>query len=725
MFMFPFITNAKQDTNLISLDTENLSLVFTVSNEGKLNLNYFGERIENKSAFSLKRSYRTAEYGTSNEAYSTAGGKNFREPALRITHFDGDLNTELVFVNSERVFDEENRTEELVISLKDKKYPLVVKLHYKAYKTENVYAMHTEIINDEKSDIELHNFYSFYLPIDARSYYLTHFYGTATKEMSVEEIPLQHGMFSIESRKGIRATHGENPSFMLSLNKPLDEDAGEVIAGALAWSGNFKLNFEKDEFNTLNLSGGINPYASEYKLAKGENFTTPKMIFTYSFNGAGQASRNMHDWARKEGLYDSKAVRPIVLNSWEGVYFSFTEEKIKQMIDEASELGIEVFVLDDGWFGNNYPRNDASMGLGDWQVNRKKLPNGIDYLAKYAVSKGMKFGIWIEPEMVNPKSDLANEHPDWIVKSEGREIPSKRNQWVLDMSNPDVQDFVFNVFDGVMQLSKDISYIKWDANRHLESVGSTWLPKDKQSHFWIEYVRGLYNVYDRIRAKYPNVMIQACSSGGGRVEFGSLKYHQDFWTSDNTDAHSRAFIQYGTNLIYPAIATGAHFSHVPNRHTKRVTPLKFRMDMAMTGRLGFEMKLSDLSAEEQGILKSSINEYKEIRDIIQFGDLFRIVSPYDDSGYYSLMYVSKDKKRALFYAFCLDYKGYLLTTNFKLKGLSADKRYKIKELNNPNPSFWANGKTIEGDFLLKEGLNPNMNNAYQSIVLYLEDAGMD
>lgn len=344
-------------------------------------------------------------------------------------------------------------------------------------------------------------------------------------------------------------------------------------------------------------------------------------------------------------------------------------------------------------------------------------------MAKYAVAKGVKFGIWIEPEMVNPQSDLAQKHPEWVVKAPGRDVPKRREQWVLDLTNPKVQDFVFQVFDSVLSLSDDISYIKWDANRHIESVGSSWLPSDMQSHFWVDYTQGLYRVYERIRNKYPKVMIQVCSSGGGRVEYGSLKYHQDFWTSDNTDAFSRAFIQYGTNFIYPAIATGAHFSHVPNRHTKRIIPAKFRMDMAMAGRLGFEMKLTDLTGEEAETLKGSIQEYKEIRDILQFGDLYRLSSPYDDSGLYSLMYVSKDKKRAVFYAYSLKYRGYLSTTNFKLNGLDDNKVYSVKELNNPKPTFWANGKNINGDFLTKEGLNPNLQNIYQSIVLYLEETG--
>ena len=300
---------------LITLNTNKLSTVLEVDDKGRLLHRYFGNKLVDTSPFLSKMLYRTTEYGTPNEAYSTMGGKNFREPALRITHFDGDLNTELQYNRHERHFDNEKGIEILVLFLRDKKYPLEVKLFYKAYYKENVYVMYTEITNHEEDNVVLHNYYSFYLPIDARQYYLTHFYGIATTEMSVEEIRLTHGMKSIETRKGIRSTHSENPSFLLSLNNPMNENNGEVIAGALAWSNNFKLNFELDEFNTLNISAGINPYAGEYHLATGKSFVTPPMVYTYSSNGSGDASRNLHDWARKDGLYAPTEIRPIVLNS--------------------------------------------------------------------------------------------------------------------------------------------------------------------------------------------------------------------------------------------------------------------------------------------------------------------------------------------------------------------------------------------------------------------------
>lgn len=708
-------------SQVISLDTEDLSLVMTVTDKKELLFHHFGGKIKDTSPFLKKQSYRRADHGTDPQVYSTGGGRNFREPALRVTHSDGDLNTELEYLSHQQSRLQDGNIQQTVIELKDKKLPFYVSLTFKAFRQENVITQSVQIRNDEKKEIVLHNYYSMYLPVKAGSYYLNSFYGSWAREMMLEETLLTHGTRSIESKKNTRATHTENPSFLLSLNAPMNENAGEVIAGALAWSGNYKLNFEIDEFNVLNISAGINPYASEYRLKPGSSFHTPEMVVTYSAEGAGGASRNLHDWARNYAVYDPKTVRPTLLNSWEGAYFDFDEKTLTDMMDDAAGMGLEMFVLDDGWFGNNYPRNNARAGLGDWQVNKKKLPRGIAYLADYAVSKGLKFGIWIEPEMVNPDSDLAKNHPDWIVKSNGREVTTMRQQWLLDLSNPKVQDFVFGVFDETMKLSPNISYIKWDCNRHVESAGSMYLPADRQSHFWIEYVQGLYKVYDRIREKYPHVIIQACSSGGGRVEYGALKYHQEVWTSDNTDALSRVFIQYGTNLIYPALVTGSHVSAVPNHQTNNVIPLKFRFDIAMTGRLGMELQPKDMSEEDKALAREAIQNYKNIRDIVMSGDLYRINSPYDPNGYYSLMYVGKDKSQAVVFAFNINYQGRTLTPKFRLHGLDPEKKYRLKELNVNKSRFWADGEVLSGEYLINEGINPPLQKMFDSGVYSLEE----
>lgn len=707
---------------LIEINTQNTQMVMSVNSQGELLFHHYGKKIGDCTPFLLKKSYRRADYGIDPMGYSTRGGRNFNEPALAVTHFDGNLNTNLVYTSHNTTPLSDSNVRQTVIVLRDSKYPLTVELRYTAHQAEDVIVCSSKITNDEGGSILLDNYFSSYLPLKASEYHLSHFYGSWAREMCVDQTQLKHGTKSIENRKQVRTTHTENPSFILSLNAPMQEESGEAIIGALAWSGNFKLNFEVDEFDILNISSGINPYSAAYHLDKGQSLTTPDMIYTYSDSGVGQASRNMHDWARNYGIWSPKTMRPTLLNSWEGAYFDFNAQTITKMIDDAADMGLEMFVLDDGWFGNNYPRNNTNAGLGDWQVNKKKLPEGIAYMADHAVRRGLKFGIWIEPEMVSPDSDLAKAHPEWIVRTPEFEATTMRQQLLLDLCNPAVQEFVFDVFDNVMKLSPNISYIKWDANRHVEGVGSAYLPKGRQSHFWIEYTRGLYRVYERIREKYPHVLIQACSSGGGRVEYGALKYHDEVWTSDNTDALSRIFIQYGTNFIYPAVVTGSHVSATPNHQTNNNTPLKFRFDLAMSGRLGMELQPKDMSDAERIFAREAINNYKSIRDIVTDGDLYRIMSPYDAKGYYSLMYVAKDKSRAVVFCYNLKYQGRTLTPKFRLAGLDADKSYVLREINTPKPRFWGDGKRFNGGYLREEGINPQLNKVFDSAVYLLEQA---
>ena len=712
---------AAAEPQVINIRTNDLSMVMSVAPNGEVLFHHFGGRIDDASPAAGIKSYRRTDHGTDNLAYSTMGGRNFREPALRVTHADGDMNTELRYVSHATRTLADKNVSETVVKLTDTDQALDVELVYTAYAKENVITTHTVIRNREKGDAVLHAFYSSSLPVKARSYLLTHLYGSWARESQTDHTLLTHGSKSIESRKLVRTTHTENPAFMITLDsEAFDENYGEVIAGALAWSGNFRLNFEVDEFNVLNILAGVNPYASDYTLAKGESFTTPEMIYTHSLRGAGGASRNLHDWGRNYGVYHAERVVPTLLNSWEGAYFDFDAKVLKQMIDDAASMGLEMFVLDDGWFGNKYPRNAANAGLGDWQVNRKKLPAGIDDIASYAHRKGLKFGIWIEPEMVNLKSELAERHPDWIVRPPKREAPETRKQWLLDLSNPAVQDFVFETFDNTMKLSDKIDYIKWDANRNANNVGSAYLPADEQSRFWIDYAQGFYKVMERIRAKYPDVLIQACASGGGRVEYGALRYFDEFWTSDNTEALSRARIQYGTSLFYPAVAMGSHVSAVPNHQTGNVTPIKFRFDMACAGRLGMELQPKQMTDAEKEFARRAIASYKEYRDIVMQGDLYRIGTPYDENGCYGVLYVAKDKRQAVLFAYSLRYQGRSLIPKFRLDGLDPKTGYTVRELNVDKPRFWFDGKTLSGELLMNAGINPHLSKIYDSAVFILK-----
>lgn len=710
------------ENELIEISTDRLSMIMGVQHDGKVILYHWGDKINGYDSFTeegFKNQPDTKNtYGT--WLYPAYGGRFCLTPALKLTHADGTMTTELVYCGHESRRLDTNTTE-TVLHLQDNLYPVRLDVRFVAYAKENVICQSVSLSHSEKGVLKVEDMASAYLTLHAGSYYLTHFHGTWAHEMQMKEELLTPGIKIVESKKGVRTTQSENSSFLLSLNAPSSENSGEVYAGSLAWSGNYRMSFELDEYGELHIIGGMNPFASTYMLKPNEILTTPEMVLTYSSNGKGQISRNLHDWSRKYALAHGDKLRPILLNSWEGAYFDFNEETITDMIDHAAEFGIEMFVLDDGWFGNKYPRNGDNAGLGDWQVNLKKLPRGIGYLADYAHDKGLKFGIWMEPEMVNPDSELAIKHPEWIVKSGKRELLPMRNQHLLDLTNPQVQDFIFNAFDEVAAMSSNISYIKWDANRHADNVGSEYLSKEKQTHFWYEYVKGLYNVYERIRNKYPDIEIQLCSSGGGRLDFGALKYHDEFWTSDNTNALDRIFIQYGTNLFFPAIATAAHVSTSPNHQTNMIIPLKFRFDVAMSGRLGMELQPKDIVGNESEFAKEAIGLYKEIRPIVQFGDLYRMGSPYDENGWYSLMYVSKDKKESVFFAYSLKYHGRTSSYKAKLCGLDADKRYRVREVNklSGKSSFYADGKLYTGDFLMKAGLNFHINNPYESIVLHL------
>ena len=713
--------SAAAPQQLIDIRTDDVSMVLAARSGGEVYFRHFGGRIDDPAPLADYKSSRRADHGTDDLAYPAMGGRNFREPALRVTHADGDMNTDLRYVShTSRQLADPNVTE-TVVKMSDSSQALDVELVFTAYARENVITTHTVIRNREQGPVTLHSFYSSALTLKADKYLLTHLYGAWAREAQVDHTLLTHGSKSIESMREVRTTHTENPSFMLTLGSDaFSENCGEVIAGALAWSGNFRLNFEVDEYDALTILAGANPNASEYRLRPGESFTTPEMIYTHSLCGAGGASRNLHDWGRNYGVYHAERVVPTLLNSWEGAYFDFDAKVLKQMIDDAASMGLEMFVLDDGWFGNKYPRNAANAGLGDWQVNQKKLPAGIDDIASYAHRKGLKFGIWIEPEMVNPKSELAEKHPDWIVRPPKRDAPETRRQWLLDLSNPAVQDFVFETFDNTMKLSDKIDYIKWDANRNANNVGSAYLPADEQSHFWIDYAQGFYRVMERIRAKYPDVLIQACASGGGRVEYGALKYFDEFWTSDNTEALSRARIQYGTSLFYPAVAMGSHVSAVPNHQTGNVTPIKFRFDMACAGRLGMELQPKQMTDAEKEFARRAIASYKEYRDIVMQGDLYRIGTPYDESGSYGVLYVSKDKRQAVLFAYSLHYQGRSLIPKFRLDGLDPKAGYTVRELNVDKPRFWFDGKTLSGELLMNAGINPHLSKIYDSAVFVLK-----
>ena len=701
---------------IIPIETDHTQLILQVDGKGTVHTLHYGAQAGSPDQFTDFRFGGNHNFGAPC-TYPTAGGTFNGQEALHVQYADGSQNTELYYTGHESA--SRSGVVTTTLHLKDYVTALEVDLVYDAHQAEDVILMHSVIRNAGKKAVQLRNFASASLNLVADDYLLTHFYGGWATEMQMDQTLLTHDTKVLESRRGTQNTQGNNPSFLLTLGRSFSETTGEVVAGALAWSGNWRISFEKDQSDRLNIVSGISPFASAYPLAPGASFTTPEMIYTWSAQGAGGASRNLHRWARKEGVWNGGNINPTLLNSWEGAYFSFTTETLLRMIDDAASMGLEMFVLDDGWFGMEHPRNNDNAGLGDWEVNTNKLPEGIDYVASYAHSKGLKFGIWIESEMVNPDSNLASEHPDWIVQSPGREIFQSRNQWILDLSNPAVQDFVFGVFDRTMSLSPNIDYIKWDSNRRIMSFGSPYLGA-QQDRFYVEYMQGLYKVFARMREKYPDTVVQCCSAGGSRVDYGSLRFFNEFWTSDNTDAISRVRIQWGTSLIYPACAMASHVSAVPNHQTGNVTPLKFRFDVACSGRLGMELQPKSLSADERALADRCIKSYKGYRDLVFGGDLYRLASPYE-GDYYALMYVSPDKRRAVLFCYCLRFQNHSIGSHvFRLQGLDPSLMYKITEQNVDKSCWWGDGRTFEGSFLGGGGFNPCFRESNTSAVFVLE-----
>ncbi len=696
-----------QSAEPIVIQTKKVALILKVKNK-HLCQAYLGETLTGE------KDYAGLLVEDDLQAYSTAGMASRLNTALRVTHADGNpsLNLEYVSHQTKALSDDIQLTQ---IELKDPKYPFEVTLFYKAFQKENVIKTWSVIRHEEKAPVILHEFASANLYLEASHYWLTQFHGDWAKEMQMQESELTSGLKVIDSKLGTRATKYENPGFMLSTERPSSENAGHVLAGTLAWSGNFRLSFQVDNLDRLSIIPGINPYASDYTLKPDSSFITPAFIFTYSASGKGLATRNIDRWARRYGILDGNGSRLTLLNNWEATYFNFNENKLVHLFDQAKEIGVDMFLLDDGWFGNKYPRNDDHAGLGDWQVNKKKLPHGIGYLVKQAADRGLKFGIWIEPEMVNPQSVLYHEHPDWIIKLPNRPENYHRNQLVLDLTNPKVQDFVFGIIDSLMAQNPQIAYFKWDCNRIFTNEYSPYLGRD-QSKIYVNYVEGLYKVMKRVRRQYPHLPMMLCSGGGGRVDYGALRYFTEFWPSDNTNPMDRIMIQWGYSYLYPAIATCAHVTESGDYS------LKFKIDVAMMGKLGFDMQFDKLKNSELKFIRDAVKVYNHIKDVVWHGDVYRLVSPYEGNRA-ALMYVSEDKKRAVAYTFSMHDILNPVNPPIHLDGLDPNKRYRVKEINLPEGKKSRcpeSGHVYSGSYLMKAGIHAPIGGRAQSAVFELE-----
>jgi alpha-galactosidase len=699
-------SGAKQNTDiLIPVGTKNTDLIFRVNaKDGRLYQAYLGMKLENTDVLKQVKD-------AGHPAYATFGTDNLFEPAIRMTHNDGNPSLELRYVSHQTSKQDANITITNIL-LKDPEYPVEVTLSIKAYSNEDVIEQWVEIVQEETKPVTIYNYASSMLNFDAGKYWLTQFHGDWAEEMKMQENELTSGIKILDTKLGTRAHMYQTPVFFLSLNKKSDENSGELIAGTLGWSGNFQFLFEVDEKGSLRVISGINPFASEYSLQPGKIFKTPSFIFTYSNHGKGVASRNLHHWAANYGIMDGNKPRLTLLNNWETTYFDFNESKLTGLLDDTKKMGLDLFLLDDGWFANKYPRNDDRAGLGDWQENKLKLPDGLGYLVKEADSKGVKFGIWIEPEMVNPKSELYEKHPDWVLKLPNRPENYYRNQLVLDLTNPKVQEFVYNIVDEMLTRYPGIAFIKWDCNRMMTNAYSVNL-KDKQSHLYIDYVNNLYAILDRLRQKYPHFPMMLCSGGGGRVDYGALRYFTEFWASDDTDPLERVYIQWGYSYFFPSFAVCNHITSWGKQS------LKFKTDVAMMGKMGYDIQVNELTEKEFKFSQNAIAEYKRLSDVIWHGDLYRLISPYEENRAV-LMYVDSVKSKAVLFGYTLNSRYNENFNQVRLQGLDPSKTYRITEINIADEKRRNNqsetGKSYTGDYLMKVGLTIGNGTPLSSVV---------
>ena len=687
----------------ISIATEQMELRLAVSPKGRLYQVYFGTPLlyEGEAAMLPWYAYAGSDGSIAQrgyEVYPGSGGEDYFEPALAVTHADGNRTTYLYYKSHEQKMVEGGT--ETIIRLADDVYDVHVTLHYLAYTKENVVKVWSEISHNEKKPITLWRYASSLIYLNANQYFVTNYHSDWAREGQPECRQLTTGKYIVDTKLGSRAAIHAEPFFELGLDSKPHESMGTVMLGTIGWTGNFSLTFEVDNTNTLRLVPGINSYASDYQLEKGKIFKTPEFIFTLSHNGISQASRNLHDWARRYQLKDGMGDRMTLLNNWESTGFAFDEEKLISVIEDTKQMGADMFLLDDGWFGNKYPRNNPFGGLGDWEENKSKLPNTISALTKAAEKTGVKFGLWVEPEMVNPRSELMEKHPDWVIKQPNRQPYYYRWQMVLDLPNPQVQDYVYGVVDGLMQKYPDIAYFKWDCNSTITNIHSPYL-KEKQGQLYIDHTRGLYNVLERIKNKYPQLPMMLCSGGGGRCDYEALKYFTEFWCSDNTDPYERLYIQWSMSKFFPVKAMAAHVTH-----WNKQVDLKFAVDVASMCKLGFDIDYSKLSDEDKEFCRLALVNYKRIKSTILDGNQYRLVSPYE-SNHAAVAYVNAAQNHAVLFAYDLHPRYQEPVAKVKFQGLAADKKYQLKEINlkQAKSSLNFDGKVYSGDFLMKVGLD--------------------
>ncbi len=704
----------EQNEKSFILQSKASTYIFRISKNKYLEHVYYGGKIQKPSVQALCKSSPRASFHANPDSdgafsldtmpgeYPSYGSTDLRMPAYQIQLENGTRITDLSYQSYEiikgksvtkglpGVSAKEQEAETLFLTLTDELIGLKVILSYTVFCEEDVIVRSAHFINEGSSTLKILRAFSVSLDFDHYKYDLLSLSGSWARERHPIRRPLVHGTQSIESRRGASG-HSENP-FVALLEPGATENSGEVFGFSLIYSGNFYAGAEVDQYNTTRVVLGINPFDFSWQLGPGENFHTPEAVLVYSDCGLGGMSRTYHRLYRRNLMKSEfrDRERPIVINNWEATYFDFNEDKIKELAKQAAGLGIELLVLDDGWFGK---RNSDSCSLGDWVSSPDKLPSGLKKLTEEINSYGIKFGLWFEPEMVSPDSDLYRTHPDWCLHVPDRHRSLARNQLILDYSRADVREAIIKMLSDILS-DAAISYVKWDMNRNMTEIGSALLEAEHQQETAHRYILGLYEVMDTITDRFPEVLFESCSGGGGRFDPGILYYMPQNWTSDDTDAIERLKIQYGTSIVYPACAMTAHVSCVPNHQTGRSTPISFRHSVAMAGNFGYELDITKFTEEEKQYTREQVQYYKSIRGLVQYGDLYRILSPFD-SNYVALIYVSKDKREALLFLYKIMNVPNGPLWRLRLEGLKPELNYRIDD----------SDMVISGEQLMRYGLN--------------------
>jgi alpha-galactosidase len=637
------------------------------------------------------------------------GGSDFRVPAYQVQMEDGTTVSELVY-ESHRIYagkvpleglpstytEDESEAESIDIVLSDKLIGLKAILTYTVFRDVDAITRSVRFLNEGNQSIKLLRALSFGIDMSSSDFDMLHLSGTWARERHIERRQLATGGSVIESRRGA-SSHSLNP-FMALLSKQADEDHGEVYGFSLVYSGNFVAQAEVDPYGTTRVVMGINSFDFSWLLEPGEAFQTPEAVLVYSAEGLGEMSRTYHKLYRTRlcrGQFRDRH-RPILINNWEATYFNFNADKIEELARVGKELGLELLVLDDGWFGK---RDNDKSSLGDWFVDLNKLPQGMPDLVSRVKQQGLEFGLWFEPEMVSPDSELYRVHPDWCLHVPGRRRTEARQQLILDYSRQDVRDYIVKVITDMLA-SSPITYVKWDMNRNMTEIGSAQLPPERQRETAHRYMLGLYEVMERITSAFPNVLFESCSGGGGRFDPGMLYYMPQTWTSDNTDAVERLKIQYGTSMVYPISTMGAHISAVPNHQVHRTTPLDMRGHVAMSGNFGYELDLTAFTVADKEDVQKQVALYKQLRPLIQFGEFYRLISPFEQASA-AWMFVSEDKKEALVAFFQVLSEPNAPLRKLRLKGLAVENNYLLFDAGDSDESVEIFG----GDELMHVGLN--------------------